>query len=342
MSYDFRSDTVTHPTSKMREAMANAPVGDDVYGDDSTVNQLQTEAARLLGKEAALFVPTGTFGNQLALLTHCARGNEVIIAEENHIVWHETGAAAVISGVNLRTVETGNGVLSAEAVRKRIRPDDIHAPKTGLICLENAHSNGRVIPLADMKAVFDVAKEHDIPVHLDGARIFNAAVSLGCSVKEIAQYSDSVMLCLSKGLASPLGSILAGSKSFIECATRNRKLMGGGMRQVGIIAAAGLLSLSEMVDRLPEDHLRAKELAKRLAQIPELDVLSDDVQINMVFFRLPENINLDKLMAAFAGADLKVNPPEDGLMRLVTHWQIDEQALDTVVNVIKDAVAHAK
>ena len=342
MIYDFRSDTVTHPTEKMRQAMASAPVGDDVYGDDPTVNLLQTEAARLLGKEAALFVPTGTFGNQLALLTHCTRGDEVIIAEENHIVWHETGAAAVISGVNFRTVATGNGVLSAEAVRKRIRPDDIHAPKTTLICVENAHSNGRVIPLSDMQAVYEVAQAHNIPVHLDGARVFNAAVSLGCDVKEITKYSDSVMFCLSKGLAAPLGSILAGSKAFIERANRNRKLMGGGMRQVGIIAAAGLLSISEMVERLPEDHLRAKELAKRLAQIPELEVLSDDVQINMVFFRLPDQLNVEKLMADFERADLKVNPPEDGLMRLVTHWQIDEPALDAVVNVIKDAVTHAK
>lgn len=342
MIYDFRSDTVTHPTEKMRQAMASAPVGDDVYGDDPTVNQLQTEAARLLGKEAALFVPTGTFGNQLALLTHCTRGDEVIIAEENHIVWHETGAAAVISGVNFRTVATGNGVLSAEAVLKRIRPDDIHAPKTTLICVENAHSNGRVIPLSDMQSVYEVGQAHGIPVHLDGARVFNAAVSLGCDVKEITQYSDSVMFCLSKGLAAPLGSILAGSKAFIERANRNRKLMGGGMRQVGIIAAAGLLSISEMVERLPEDHIRAKELAKRLAQIPELEVLSDDVQINMVFFRLPEHLDIEKLMGDFEQANLKVNPPEDGLMRLVTHWQIDEQALDVVVNVIKDAVTHAK
>uniref|UniRef100_A0A4W5LGC9 Aromatic amino acid beta-eliminating lyase/threonine aldolase domain-containing protein n=1 Tax=Hucho hucho TaxID=62062 RepID=A0A4W5LGC9_9TELE len=196
---DVRSDTVTHPTPAMRQAMFDAVVGDDVYGDDPTVQQLETLAATILGKEAALFVPSGNFGNQLALLSHCQRGDEVILGDDCHIVWHETGGAAVIAGVQLRTIASPDGVLAATEIQKRIRTgDDIHAPRTGLICLENAHSNGRVIPLADMQAVWDVAQQHAIPVHLDGARIFNAAAHLGCDVRDLTQYCDTVMCCLSK------------------------------------------------------------------------------------------------------------------------------------------------
>lgn len=243
---DLRSDTVTKPTKAMREAMYNAMVGDDVYGDDPTVNELEAYAAKLVGKEAALFVPSGTFGNQLALLTHCQRGDEVLLGDDCHIVQHEVGAAAVIAGVQLRTLISKKGILDPEEIRSKIREEELHYPRTGLICLENAHSNGRVIPLKAMASVREIALERQVPVHLDGARLFNAATYLKVDVKEITKYCDTVMFCLSKGLCAPVGSILAGSKSFIERGRKNRKLMGGGMRQAGVIAAAGLIALKEM------------------------------------------------------------------------------------------------
>ena len=337
---DLRSDTVTHPTPAMRQAMANAVVGDDVYGDDPTVHELETLAARLLGKEAALFVPSGNFGNQLALFTHCQRGDEVILGDDCHIVWHETGGAAVIAGVQLRTIASDNGVLTAAEVKKRIRDgEDIHWPRTGLICLENAHSNGRVIPLADMAAVWDVAQQHGVPVHLDGARVFNAAVHLGCDVSDITRYSDTVMCCLSKGLAAPVGSILAGPAAFIARARKNRKLLGGGLRQAGVLAAPGLLALTDMVARLPEDHANARYLAAQLAALPGVEVNLDNVHINMVWFRLPATLDSSRLMAALAAANIKANGPEHGLMRLVTHWQVGRNELDRVVAVFASVLA---
>ena len=331
---DVRSDTVTQPTTAMRQAMFDAVVGDDVYGDDPTVKALEVLGAKLLGKEAALFVPTGHFGNQLALFTHCKQGDEVIVGDDSHIVWHEVGAASVIAGVQLRTVEGNKGVLDAAAVEKRVRvSDDIHYPNTGLICLENAHSNGRVVPLAAMQAVWEVAQRHQIPVHLDGARIFNAATYLGCEVKDITQYADTVMCCLSKGLAAPVGSLLAGSAAFIAQARKKRKLMGGGMRQVGVLAAPGIVALNEMVQRLSEDHANARYLAEKLAILPGIHVEMDDVQINMVWFTLPSFLYGDVLMDALSEAHIKANSPEGGRMRLVTHWQVDRAAIDRIVAV---------
>ena len=245
MNYiDLRSDTVTWPTDAMREAMAKAPVGDDVYEDDPTVKELEQYAASITAKEAALFVPSGVFGNQLALFTHCPRGSEVILDDQCHIVQHESGAASIIAGVQLRTIDAQGSILLPEAIEPRVRiGDDIHEPTTSLICLENAHSNGKVFSVEQMEQVRRCANRHHIPIHLDGARLFNAAVSLGIEAKELTQHVDSVMFCLSKGLCAPVGSILAGSRKFIDQARRNRKIMGGGLRQAGILAAAGLIAL---------------------------------------------------------------------------------------------------
>ncbi|MCX7771525.1 MAG: low-specificity L-threonine aldolase [Clostridia bacterium] len=333
---DLRSDTVTWPTEEMRQAMLKAEVGDDVYGDDPTVNHLQEMAAHRLGKEAALFVPTGTMGNQLAVFTHINRGDEVIIAEDNHIVVHEAGGAAVIAGANMRCLPADKGMVNLKAVEKTIRfGEDIHEPKTGLICTENAHSTGVVHPLSYMKELYDLAKKNNIPVHLDGARIFNAASYLKVDAAEIAQYADSIMFCLSKGLCAPVGSMLVGSRQFIDAARRKRKLLGGGMRQVGILAEAGLIALNNMTLRVHVDHLNAKYLASRLAEIPSLEVFEEDVHINMVFFRINKPHNGDDLAEALKKQGILVNPSHEGLMRLVTHYYIGREQIDQTVEAFK-------
>ncbi|MBX9268346.1 low-specificity L-threonine aldolase [Chromobacterium violaceum] len=333
---DLRSDTVTHPTPAMRRAMAEAEVGDDVYGDDPTVLKLEALAADRLGKEAALFVPSGTFGNQLALFTHCRRGDEVIVEDNSHIVWHEAGAAAVIAGAHLRTIEGDKGLMAVDAIERRIRVgDDIHEPRTGLICLENAHGNGRVLPLSAMADTAALAREHGVPVHLDGARVFNAAAHLGCDVSEVTCHVDSVMACLSKGLAAPVGSMLAGSADFIAQARRKRKLLGGGLRQAGVIAAPGILALTEMAARLDEDHQNARYLAEGLARLPCVDINPADVHINLVWFRFNADIDSAELMAALKRAGFLANPPHQGAMRLVTHWQVGRADIDRLLDAMQ-------
>lgn len=339
---DIRSDTVTAPTENMRRAMANAAVGDDVYGDDPTLNELEALGSELLGKEAALFVPSGTFGNQLALFTWCARGSEVILGEQSHIIEHEAGAAAVIAGVQTRTINAADGRLDPAAVEARIRGTDIHVPPTSLICLENAHSSGRVVPLADMDALRAVADRRGLPVHLDGARIFNAAAALGVPASEIADRADSVMCCLSKGLCAPVGSLLAGNRDFIAQARRKRKIMGGGMRQAGILAAAGILALQDMAGRLSEDHRRARHLAEGLAAIP--GVIADPAagEINMVFFRVPAAADLasaDRIMTTLRLRGILANPPEPGtgIFRFVTHYWIGDAEVKAILAACVEA-----
>jgi threonine aldolase len=333
---DLRSDTVTWPTEAMRAAMAQAPVGDDVYGDDPTVNELQRLAAEMTGKEAALFVPSGTFGNQLALFTWCPRGSEVILGEQCHIMQHEAGAASVIAGVQTRPIFAPDGILPLGEIEARIRGNDIHYPPTSLICLENAHSSGRVVPLSYMKEVSALARRSSLPVHLDGARLFNAAAALGVSAADIAAQVDSVMFCLSKGLCAPVGSMLVGPREFIEKARRKRKIMGGGMRQVGILAAAGLIALKEMTGRLAEDHANARYLANKLAQIPGIRVDMSALDINMVFFAVPEGIDGAAFAAALRARGVLVNPPEAGQCRLVTHYWIDRSAVDAAVKAVAE------
>jgi len=337
---DLRSDTVTKPTAEMRHAMANADVGDDVYGDDPTVIQLETAAAQLLNKEAALFVPSGTFGNQLALLTHCKRGDEVILDDGCHIVQHECGAAAVIPGVQLRTIETETGQMSLPVVESRIRKaEDLHYPHTGLICVENAHSNGRTLPIAYMEEISKLAKQYKIPVHLDGARLFNAAEYLRVEPHVIADCVDTVMFCLSKGLCAPVGSLLLGTEEFIQIARKNRKLMGGGMRQVGILAAAGLEAL-EMRHRLKKDHKHARLLGKWLGQIEGVTVLPKPIQTNIVFcnITLAPPLTPESFVQRLAKDGILANPPEDGVMRFVTHNDVRESDMRRAVDVVRSVL----
>lgn len=336
---DFRSDTVTEPTEEMLDAMRNARVGDDVYEDDPTVKLLEQKSAEVLNKEAALFVPSGTFGNQLALLTHTERGDEVIIPKSNHIVIHEVGSSAVIAGVQLRTLNDDFGKLDINEFKTAFRDNDIHYPKTGLVCMENAHSSGKTIPVQNLKEIYEYSKERGVGVHLDGARIFNAAFALGTDAKTIAKYSDSVMFCLSKGLCSPIGSILAGTKKFIIKARKNRKLMGGGLRQAGYLAAPALISIDKMTKRLNEDHNNAKYLAERLSNISGFKVLKDRLDINMVFFMIEtENFHEKKFMKFLFSRKIKINPIELGEYRFVTHYWITKEKIDFAIDAINTFV----
>ncbi len=332
---DIRSDTVTLPTQKMREAMYKAEVGDDVYEDDPTVRKLEKLAAEKVGKEAALFVPSGTFGNELALFTHTKRGDEVIVDRNSHIVLHEVGASAVIAGVQLREYISQNGIPDVDEINSLIRDEDIHYPPTTLICLENAHGIGTVVNLEIMKKIEELAHSKGVKIHLDGARIFNAACALGVDAKEIASHVDSVMFCLSKGLAAPVGSILAGTKEFISKARKGRKLMGGGMRQVGFLAAAGIVALEEMVDRLCEDHENADFLAKSLDEIDEIEVQKDRRDINMVFFRFLVKFDDKKFVSYMLENGVKINPPEGGEYRFVTNKDVSRQDLEKVVEIVR-------
>lgn len=336
---ELRSDTATLPTQAMRDAMYKAEVGDDVYLDDPTMKELEEYAAKVCGKEAALFVPSGTFGNQLCLLTHCNRGDEVILGDDCHIVMHEVGAPAVIAGVQLRGVKTTNGEMNPKEIKSKIREENIHFPRTGLICMENAYSNGRVVSLSNMEAIYKVAKEHNLPVHLDGARLFNAATYLKVNAKELTKYCDSVMFCLSKGLCAPVGSMVAGSKEFINKARKGRKLMGGGLRQAGFLAAAGLVALKEMKDRLGEDHENALLLGQELSKIPGIKVDFDDIQINMVFFDMSETgYDDNKLVDEFLKKGIKINPSEDGKMRFVTNYWVKKEDISFIVNTLREVL----
>lgn len=338
---DLRSDTVTNPTDKMREAMFKAEVGDDVYGDDPTVKKLERLAAKIVNKESALFVPSGTFGNQLSLFTHCKRGNEVILGDDSHIVMHEVGAASVIAGVQLRTIETIDGIMDIEKINSKIRTEDedIHFPGTGLICMENAYSNGKVIPLSVMEKTYNLAHKNNIPVHLDGARLFNASTYLNISPCEITKFCDSVMFCLSKGLCAPVGSILAGSSDFINSARKKRKLMGGGLRQSGFLAAAGIIALEDMTKRLHVDHENAKYLGDELSKIPGIKININDIHINMVFFDIKNTkISSAELVKHFLNKGIKINGEENGLMRFVTNYWVTKEDIDYVITTLKEII----
>ena len=337
---DLRSDTVTHPTPAMREAMANAAVGDDVYGDDPTVNALEVMAAQRTGKEAALFVPSGTMGNQLALMVHVARGQEVILPENCHIVVHEAGAAAYLSGAQLRCLPASRGnPMDAPVIERVIRktPEDIHSPRTALITYENADSDGFVRPLSYMDEIRDIARRYGVAVHLDGARLFNAAAALGVDASEIAARADSVMFCLSKGLCAPVGSMLCGTRDFVSQARRRRKMLGGGMRQAGILAAAGMIALQDMTARLSEDHEKARLLARLLSGVHGIDIDSGTPEINMVFFRLNGYpLMPGDIVDRFLKEGILVNGPDEGMFRFVTHYWTDNADLERVVGRLQE------
>jgi len=338
---DLRSDTVTMPSESMKKAMVKAQVGDDVLGDDYTTQELENRSSEILGKEAALFVPSGTFANQLALLTLTSRGDEVIIPQSNHINLYEVGAASVISNVQLRIIESINGKVSREILEKAYREEDIHYPRTGLICLENAHSSGRIIPIDNISIACGFAKEKNIPTYLDGARIFNAAISMGIDVKDIAAKFDALMFCFSKGLSAPIGSVLIGKKDFIQKAKKNRKMMGGGMRQVGYMAAPCLVALEQMVDRLKEDHENARYLAEKIADIKEVELFSDRLDINMVFFRIKRDIDENILIDTLYKDNVKILGSHMGEFRLVTHFGITKRDIDKFSSLFKKALKEA-
>lgn len=335
---DLRSDTVTLPTDEMRQAMFEAVVGDDVYGDDATINELERLAAEMLGKEAGLFVPSGVMSNQVALFTHVVRGEEVILPDNCHIVAHEAGSAAIIAGAQLRTVQNVAGEMPLDMVENYIRkdPEDIHQPKTALITYENADSDGQVRSVEYMKSVWELAKKYDLPVHVDGARIFNAAAYLDVDVKEMAQYCDTMSVCLSKGLCAPVGSVLVGSKEFIALARRKRKMLGGGMRQAGILAAAGIVALKKMTKRLKEDHENAAYMVERLMEVKGLEVYKERQQISMVFFQLKDySLDSAALVKYMAENGVIINGEDNGIMRYVTHAYVSREEIDKVVDLMK-------
>ena len=339
---DLRSDTVTHPTPEMRAAMAAAPVGDDVYGEDPTVNRLQEMAADMLGKEAGLFVASGTMGNLVAILAHCGRGDEVILGNKSHTFLFEAGGISALGGVHSCQIPNQpDGSLAIEDIRAAIRPDDAHYPVTRLISLENTHNRcgGSVVPLEYTLEVRSLADEQRLLMHLDGARLFNAAVALGRPARELAAPFDSVTFCLSKALCAPVGSVLCGSREFIRKAHRIRKQLGGGMRQAGILAAAGIVALETMVDRLAEDHARARKLADGLRQVAGL-VLDPEPATNMVFVELGPQVRLEtaQVVERLKERGILVGAVGTRRFRLVLHYWIDDAGVERAISAFRDVL----
>ena len=342
---DLRSDTVTKPTDKMRSAMAAAEVGDDVYGEDPTVNRLQERAAEIFEKEAALFVPTGSMGNQIAVKVHTQPGQEVLIEERGHILNYELGMSAVASGVTIRGIRSrsSTGMLTWEEFETGLHIEGpYYSSRTGLICLENTHNfgGGSVMTAAECEDICTKSHDRGIPVHMDGARIFNAAIALDDSVADLTSHCDSVQFCLSKGLGAPVGSVLVGSKAFIDQARIWRKRFGGGMRQAGILAAAGIIALEESPKRLHEDHANARALAAGLAEIPGISVDRDSIVTNIVIFdiggtsktstEICDGLRQREVLALGFGSKI----------RMLTHYGISADSIDAAVHAIREVVIH--
>jgi threonine aldolase len=340
---DLRSDTVTKPTPEMREVMAEAEVGDDVYRDDPTVNRLEELAAEMLGKEASLFVPSGTMGNLIALLVHCQRGHEVIVGNLSHIYLNEAGGMSALGGIQPCPLQNqADGTLALDDILASVRTEDVHHPITRLICLENTQNICGGVPLtpAYTRQVGDLAHRNGLFLHVDGARIFNSAAAQNMSVKELVEPADSVMFCLSKGLAAPMGSMLVGTQQFIMRARHIRKMLGGGMRQVGIVAAAGLISLEKMTRRLAEDHARAKKLADGLRGVEGLNVDMNSPYTNMVYLNLSEDVSVDAQQITHKMKDfgVLVDPENARRFRLVTHYLIDDVAVEKTISAFHEAL----
>jgi threonine aldolase len=341
---DLRSDTVTLPSPEMREVIAKAEVGDDVYGEDPSVNQLEAESAKLLGMEAALFVPSGTMGNLAAVLTHCERGSEIILGNKAHIFLNEAGGAAALGGIHSHTIPNQkDGTLKFEDIKNAIRFDDIHHPRTSLICLENTHNmcGGVALTVEYTKAVGQIARDHQLKLHLDGARIFNAAAALDVDPADLVQPVDSVMFCLSKGLGAPVGSILCGDAEFIIKARRIRKMLGGGMRQAGLVAAAGLYALKNNISLLKEDQRRVRVLAQGLGEVKGITLMDKIPPSNMVYLNLDPELPFDAVQ-------MKAKLKEKGIMggiegerqiRLVTHLWITDKDIEDVITGFKEITA---
>ncbi|MDH3565807.1 MAG: low-specificity L-threonine aldolase [Desulfobacteraceae bacterium] len=334
---DLRSDTLTHPTPLMRQAMSEAKVGDDVFGEDPTVNLLEEMVAKRLGKEAALFVASGTMANMVSQMTHCGRGDEVILGDQSHIFFYEQGGSSALGGIHPRTVANQpDGKMALHNIEAAIRQDNIHFPITRLIVLENTHNrcNGSPLDTAYMHSVGNLARRYGLKIHVDGARLFNAAVALGVEARELVAEADSVNICLSKGLAAPVGSIVIGNREFISKARRVRKVLGGGMRQSGILAAAGIVSLTEMVDRLEDDHVNARKLAEGLADVKGLSIDPDDVKTNIVYFQVTrKGITAQTLAERLSDQGIRVLPTGPDRLRAVTHYHVTSDDIEFALAV---------
>ncbi|MHC4571668.1 MAG: low-specificity L-threonine aldolase [Planctomycetota bacterium] len=340
---DLRSDTVTLPTSTMREAIYQAEVGDDVFGEDPTINRLEKMAAERIGKEAALFVASGTMGNIVCTLTHCARGEEIILGDKSHMFLNEAGGMSALGGIHPHTVENQpDGTMRLEDIEAAIRGVNVHFPRTRLICLENTHNrcNGSALSPEYTDSVAALARRHDLLLHLDGARIFNAATALGVNVTELTRNVDSLAFCFSKGLSAPVGSVVCGSGDFIAEARRTRKVLGGGMRQAGIIAAAGIIALEQMVDRLAEDHTNARRLAEGIAQIEGLSIDAAAVQTNIIYFDLvSDRLSVEEFITRLDKKGIKLlctgGPCR---FRMVTHYGIEAQDIDATLAALREVM----
>jgi len=337
---DLRSDTFTQPTKAMREAMAGANVGDDVFGEDPTVNQLEELAAKKTGKEDALFVPSGTMGNLISVLAHCARGDEVILGDRSHIFLNEVGGISALGGVHPHTVPNNeDGTLSLDRIEKAIRDADLHYPPTRLICLENTHNycQGSPLPPDYMEKVAGLANKHSLKVHLDGARVFNAAIALNTEVSVLARHVDSVMFCLSKGLSAPVGSLVCGTAEFINKTRKLRKTVGGGMRQAGHLAAAGLVALENQIGPLEKDHQLAREFAQGLANIEGIEINQQQIKTNILFFKLNHSKMVPGIfMSSLEARGIKILMIEPGIFRAVLHREIMPDQIKRVLNAFRD------
>ena len=341
MMIDLRSDTVTKPTPAMRAAMADAEVGDDVYGEDPTINRLEAQAAEIFGKEASIFVPTGTMGNQIAIRIHTEHGQEVLCEARSHVLDWEMAMMSAFSGCQARTVAAEHGILTWEHLRTAIAPKIYYRAQTGVISLENTHNmaGGTVTPLAVLEEIWEGAREAGLPVHLDGARIFNAAAALGIGVAELTRGFNTVMFCLSKGLGAPVGSMLMGSRAAIDEARIFRKALGGGMRQAGVLAAAGLVALTEMPGRLGNDHANARLLAEALAESPAVAIDLAAVQTNIVIFTLLHGGDAPAFVAALRHKGVAASAIGPHTVRFVTHYDVDRAACEAAAAASREVLA---